>query len=209
MIIPYRTRQTLLRIGIILLIVVMWLSKAFNFTIVSWLLGKTMELGIITIIILFQPEIRNFLTTTGSSLGNVFERKAGREQIDSVLEATVSACTQLSKTRTGALIVFQRNVQLEEYMKSHPDMEFYDAYADNAFIGLLFERPEFMRMMKDIIAGKINCIIVKDLSYFSRNYMDFEIYLNRITTKYKVRFIALNNEVDTIKDVTYKYAFAN
>lgn len=104
--------------GIILLIIVMWLSEAFNFTIVSWLLGKTMELGIIAIIILFQPEIRNFLTTTGSSLGNVFERKAGREQIDSVLEATVAACTQLSKSRTGALIVFQRNVQLEEYMKS-------------------------------------------------------------------------------------------
>ena len=89
--------------GIILLIVIMWLSQVFNFTIVSWLLGKTMELGIIALIILFQPEIRNFLTTTGSSLGNVFERKAGRE---------------LSKKRTGALIVFQRNVQLEEYMKS-------------------------------------------------------------------------------------------
>ena len=39
--------------------------------------------------------------------------------------------------------------------------------------------------------------------------MDFEIYLNKITTKYKVRFIALNNEIETIKDVTYKYAFAN
>ncbi|MBR2886294.1 MAG: recombinase family protein [Clostridia bacterium] len=105
--------------------------------------------------------------------------------------------------------VASQREMLEEYMKLHPDMEFYDTYADNAYIGLLCERPEFMRMMKDIIAGKINCIIVKDLSYFSRNYMDFEIYLNRITTKYKVRFIALNNEVDTIKDVTYKYAFAN
>ena len=41
---------------------------------------------------------------------------------------------------------------LEEYMKLHPDMEFYDTYADNAYIGLLFERPEFMRMVKDIIA---------------------------------------------------------
>ena len=104
--------------GIVLIIVVLWLSEAFNFTIVSWLLGKTMELGVIAIIILFQPEIRNFLTTTGSSLGNVFERKHGKEQIDIVIEATVTACTQLSKTRTGALIVFQRNVQLEEYMKS-------------------------------------------------------------------------------------------
>lgn len=104
--------------GIILIIVILWLSEAFNFTIVSWLLGKTMELGVIAIIILFQPEIRNFLTTTGSSLGNVFEKKAGREQIDTLLEATVSACTQLSKTKTGALIVFQRNVHLEEYMKS-------------------------------------------------------------------------------------------
>ena len=105
-------------------------------------------------------------------------------------------------------VVSQRKM-VEEYMNLHPDMEFYDTYADNAFIGLVFERPEFMRMMKDIIAGKINCVIVKDLSYFSRHYMDYEIYINEITTKYKVRFIALNNGIDTIKDVTYKYAFAN
>ncbi len=104
--------------GIILIIVVLWLSEAFNFTIVSWLLGKTMELGVIALIILFQPEIRNFLTTTGSSLGSVFGRKPVKESIDIVVETTVSACTQLSKTKTGALIVFQRNVQLKEYMKS-------------------------------------------------------------------------------------------
>lgn len=104
--------------GIILIIVILWLSEAFNFTIVSWLLGKTMELGVIAIIILFQPEIRNFLTTTGSSLGNLFERRYGKEDMELLIETIVSACTQLSKTKTGALIVFQRKVHLEEYMKS-------------------------------------------------------------------------------------------
>ena len=105
-------------------------------------------------------------------------------------------------------VVSQRKM-VEEYMNLHPDMEFYDTYADNAYIGSFFKRPEFMRMMKDIIAGKINCVIVKDLSHFSRNYMDFEIYINDLTTKYKVRFIAINNAIDTIKDVTNKYIFVN
>ena len=105
--------------------------------------------------------------------------------------------------------VASQREMLEEYMKLHSDMEFYDTYADNAFIGFLLDRPEFMRMMKDIIAGKINCVIVKDLSYLSRHYMDFEIFLNQITMKYKVRFIALNNGIDTIKDVAHQYAFAN
>ena len=121
----------------------------------------------------------------------------------------VALYTTISNVAKGEnnTVASQREM-LEEYMKSHPDMEFYDAYADNAFIGLLFERPEFMRMMKDIISGKINCVIVKDLSYLSRHYMEFEIFLNQITTKYKVRFIALNNAVDTIDDVTRQNAFA-
>lgn len=104
--------------GIIVIIVILWVSEAFDFTIVSWLLGKTMELGVLAIIILFQPEIRNFLTTTGSNLGTVFEKKQSKEQIDAVVDAVVVACKQLSKTKTGALIVFQRNVHIEEYTKS-------------------------------------------------------------------------------------------
>ena len=105
--------------------------------------------------------------------------------------------------------VASQREMLEEYMKLHPDMEFYDTYADNTYIGSVFKRPEFMRMMKDIIAGKINCVIVKDLSHFSRHYMDFEIYISDLTMKYKVRFIAINNAIDTIKDVTNKYIFVN
>ena len=104
--------------GIILLIAILMLSEALNFTIVSWLLGKTMELGVIAIIILFQPEIRNFLTTTGSSVGNIFGAKNDKEKIDIAVEAIVTSCMQLSKSKTGALIVFQRNVQLEEYTRS-------------------------------------------------------------------------------------------
>ena len=104
--------------GIVILIVFLWVSEALNFTIVSWLLGKTMELGVIAIIILFQPEIRNFLTTTGSNFGSLFGKKFSKENVEIAVEAVVSACTQLSKTRTGALIVFQRNVQLEEYIRS-------------------------------------------------------------------------------------------
>ena len=104
-------------------------------------------------------------------------------------------------------VVSQRKM-VEEYMNLHPDMEFYDTYADIAYIGPVFKRPDFIRMMKDINEGKVNCVIVKDLSKFSRDYLDCEFYINDIFPRKKVRFIAFNNAVDTINDVAYKYSVA-
>lgn len=112
-----RTSASGLIKGIVLIVIVLWISKGLQLTMVNYLLGKTMELGVIALIVLFQPEIRNFLTTAGSSLGSVFERKA-REMTDIAVTNTVSACLEMSKTRTGALVVFERNVHLEEYIKS-------------------------------------------------------------------------------------------
>ena len=98
---------------------------------------------------------------------------------------------------------------LEEHLKLDPEIKLYDTYADNAYIGPVFKRPDFIRMMKDINEGKVNCVIVKDLSKFSRDYLECEFYINDIFPRKKVRFIALNNAVDTINDVAYKYSVAN
>lgn len=105
--------------GIFIILVILWISSALHLTMVNYLLGKTMELGVIALIVLFQPEIRKFLTTTGSSLNAIFESNhRDKELIEVAVMQTVAACTEMSKTKTGALIVFERNVHLDEYVKS-------------------------------------------------------------------------------------------
>lgn len=86
---------------------------------------------------------------------------------------------------------------LKEYLKLHPDIEFYDFYVDDGWSGTSFDRPDFSRMMQDIYSGSVNCVIVKDLSRFGRNYTDAGYYLDNVFVRLRVRFIALNNGVDT------------
>ena len=109
--------------GIFILIGVLLLAGALNLTMVESLLRKVFELGVIALIILFQPEIRKFLTTTGSSINSVFELHKETQPVETAVRHTVDACVEMSKTKTGALIVFQRNVHLNEYVKSGTAMD--------------------------------------------------------------------------------------
>lgn len=90
----------------------------------------------------------------------------------------------------------QREI-LKEHIKLHPDITVYDTYIDDGWSGTNFNRPGFLRMMEDIYAGKVNCVIVKDLSRFCRNASEGGQYLENIFVRYRVRFIALNNGIDT------------
>ena len=89
---------------------------------------------------------------------------------------------------------------LGEYLKLHPDIELFDYYIDDGWSGTTFDRPDFNRMMQDIYSGNVNCVIVKDLSRFGRNYSDAGNYLDNIFVRLKVRFISLNNGIDTASD---------
>lgn len=93
-------------------------------------------------------------------------------------------------------VTFQREI-LKEYVKQHPDMETIDFYIDDGWSGTNFDRPGFMRMMEDIHAGKVNCIVVKDLSRFARNYSEASRYIDDVFVRMRVRFVALNNGLDT------------
>ncbi len=93
-------------------------------------------------------------------------------------------------------ITSQRAI-LKEYLKLCPDIELYDFYIDDGWSGTSFDRPDFNRMMQDVYSGNVNCVIVKDLSRFGRNYTDAGNYLDNIFVRLRVRFIALNNGVDT------------
>lgn len=93
-------------------------------------------------------------------------------------------------------ITSQREI-LKEWMKLHPDIEAYDFYVDDGWSGTDFNRPGFQRMMADIHAGNVNCVIVKDLSRFCRNASEGGRYLEDIFVRLRIRFIALNNGLDT------------
>lgn len=90
----------------------------------------------------------------------------------------------------------QREI-LREHLKLHPDIALHDIYVDDGWSGTNFNRPGFLRMMEDIYAGKVNCVIVKDLSRFCRNASEGGQYLDNIFVRYRVRFIAVNNGLDT------------
>lgn len=85
----------------------------------------------------------------------------------------------------------------EEYIEKQDDLELVDIYADDGYSGVDFDRPAFRRLEQDVRDGKINAIVVKDLSRFSRNYIDGGRYLEKIFPAIGVRFIAVNDSYDT------------
>ena len=93
-------------------------------------------------------------------------------------------------------ITNQRNI-LTSYVEQIPEFKIEDIYVDDGFSGTNFNRPDFMRMMDDIYEGKINCVIVKDLSRLGRNYSETSRYIDEIFPRLNIRFIALNNSIDT------------
>ena len=78
------------------------------------------------------------------------------------------------------------------------DMELYDCYVDDGWSGGNFARPSFQRMMQDIEAGCINCVIVKDLSRLGRDYIEAGRLIQKTFPAFSVRFIALNDNFDSL-----------
>ena len=89
---------------------------------------------------------------------------------------------------------------IKEYIQKIPTLELVGLYVDNGETGTSFERPEFLRLMEDIRAGRVNCIVVKDLSRFGRNYLEAGYYLEKIFPMLDVRFIAINDNYDSMDD---------
>ncbi len=96
-------------------------------------------------------------------------------------------------------VTYQREI-LKEHLKLHPDIELYDIYVDDGWSGTNFDRPGFIRMMEDIYAGKVNCVLVKDLSRFCRNASEGGQYIDNVFVRLHVRFIAINNGIDTFSN---------
>ena len=88
---------------------------------------------------------------------------------------------------------------LEKYVDEQPDMELTEIFRDNGATGTNFDRPDFERMMEAVRRREIDCIVVKDLSRFGRNYVETGYYLEKIFPFLGVRFVAVNDCYDTLK----------
>lgn len=93
--------------------------------------------------------------------------------------------------------ITHQRMLLDDYIENHPELALVDRYEDDGYTGTNFDRPDFQRMLRDAEAGKIDCIIVKDLSRFGRDYIDVGRYLERWLPEHGVRFIAIGDNVDS------------
>lgn len=96
--------------------------------------------------------------------------------------------------------VTNQKLIITSYIENNEDLELFDFYIDDGYSGTTFNRPEYKRMIKDIIEGKVNTIIVKDLSRFGRNHIESDNYLENILPGYNVRFISINDDIDTLNN---------
>lgn len=87
---------------------------------------------------------------------------------------------------------------LRDFLANHSDIREYTIRVDDGWSGSTFERPGFQKMMEDVKAGRTNCIVVKDLSRFGRNYLDAGEYIEKIFPFLGVRFIAVNDNYDSL-----------
>jgi DNA invertase Pin-like site-specific DNA recombinase len=75
-----------------------------------------------------------------------------------------------------------------------------EVYVDDGFSGTNFDRPDFKRLIKDISKGLIDCVITKDLSRLGRNYSKVGYYTEEFFIEQGVRFIAINDSFDTMRE---------
>ena len=111
--------------------------------------------------------------------------RLSRDDMDDVSEKTESNS-----------IANQREL-LRSFVKSQPDIQIFDIYVDDGYSGGNFDRPEFKRMTTDIEAGKVNCVIVKDLSRFGREYIEAGRWIEKTYPALNVRFISVTDQFDS------------
>lgn len=104
-----RTNSSRVAKGVVIVVFALWVSDWLKLPVVNFVLQKTVELGLLALVILFQPELRRFLERVGS--GSIISFLRGNihiQTIDAAITQTVLACSAMSQSKTGALIVFER-----------------------------------------------------------------------------------------------------
>ena len=105
--------------SILLLLVVTGLTEIFKLYTLNWILSKILEIGVIALVIMFQPELRRMLERFGGRFfTNLISSGGAASPEQQAIEATVAACEIMSKEKVGALLIFERSMPLDEYFKT-------------------------------------------------------------------------------------------
>ncbi len=106
--------------GVLVLLLIMLVSTIFDLRSINFLLGHVVQWGVLALIIIFQPELRRGLEKIGSSTGikQMFIREESLPVVEQAIQETVSACADMAQSRTGALIVFEREIRLDDVLRS-------------------------------------------------------------------------------------------
>lgn len=83
------------------------------------------------------------------------------------------------------------------YLEHHPEIHLVDTYSDNGFTGMNYNRPDFKRMLHDLQSGRINCVVVKDISRLGRHFVMTSEFVERTFPEMGVRLICVNDEYDS------------
>ncbi len=114
-----KTRTSKVFMGIVMILLALWLSGEIQLYTVNYILRSAVQIGLLALVVLFQPEIRRFLETLGN--GTPFTRLLGAGPSltsENAITQTVLACTEMSRTRTGALIIFERSNRLDDQIRT-------------------------------------------------------------------------------------------
>lgn len=111
------------------------------------------------------------------------------------------AAGQVKKAESNS--ISNQKKLISDFVKDKQEINIVSVRTDDGYTGTNYDRPAFQLMLDDIRAGRINCVIVKDLSRFGREYIDAGKYIDRLFPYYGVRLIAINDNIDTItKDMS-------
>lgn len=123
----------------------------------------------------------------------------------SIYRDVYSACiyTRLSRDdsdkdeKAESNSITNQKALIRDFLNGHPEIEIVSEHEDDGYSGVNFDRPGFNAMMDEIRSGKVNCVVVKDLSRFGRNYIEAGNYIERVFPFMNVRFIAINDGYDS------------
>ena len=105
--------------GILILVLIMLFASFLHLTMISWLLRNALSVGVFAVVVIFQPELRRLLEQIGKgNLSRMLIPDTDPNVVESMIVATVSACADMSRTKTGALIVFERKERLGEIIST-------------------------------------------------------------------------------------------
>ena len=129
---------------------------------------------------------------------NTVAEPAVIKPVDKVYRAGLYARISVETERKREADTIGNQLQLlKDYVSEHSDLAVFDIYSDDDISGTDFIRPEFSRMMNDLRDGKIDCIIVKDLSRLGRNYLESGEYIEMVFPFFRCRFISVTDRFDT------------